>query len=82
MKKRNKMRTNRKEGRTMTNHMDEIDLFVNRIDKCIQEECEKMKNAANPKVELKRYIRQIRWKNPELAVHLQKRMSKILDLDD
>ena len=55
---------------------------MNRIDECIQEECEKMKNAANPKVELKRYIRQIRWKDPELAVHLQKRMSKILDLDD
>ena len=61
---------------------NQIDLFVDQIDMCIKEECKKLKNAANPKDELKKYIRQIRWKNPELAIYLQRRMSKVLNLDN
>lgn len=61
---------------------NQIDLFADQIDMCIKEECKKLKNAANPKDELKKYIRQIRWKNPELAIYLQRRMSKVLNLDN
>lgn len=70
------------EGSEELAETNQIDLFVDRIDMCITEECKKLKNAANPKDELKKYIRQIRWKNPELAVYLQRRMSKVLNLDN
>lgn len=61
---------------------NQIDLFAYQIDMCITEECKKLKNAVNPQDELKKYTRQIRWKNPELAVYLQRRMSRFLNLDN
>lgn len=69
-------------GNLNAGEKNQIDLFADQIDMCITEECKKLKNAANPKDELKKYIRQIRWKNPELAVYLQRRMSRVLNLDN
>ena len=61
---------------------NQIDLFVNELEKCVIAECEKLKKEANPKAEMQNYIRQIAWKKPELAAYLQKRMSQILNLND
>lgn len=61
---------------------DQIDLLVNDLEKCVIEECAKLKKEANPKTEMQNYIRQIAWEEPELAAYLQKRMSQILNFND
>lgn len=57
-------------------------LFFEDIENRVAEECERLKKEANPKKEMKDYIRQTAWMEPELASYLQKKMSKILNLDD
>ena len=64
------------------NMADAIVQFTTKIDTCVEEECKKIKETANPRDEMNRYIKQIRWTSPELAKHLKKRMSNILNLDD
>lgn len=61
---------------------NQIDLFVEDLEERITAECEKLKKEASPKTAMKKYIRQIAWKEPELAAYLQKRMSQILNLND
>lgn len=54
-------------------------LFFEDIENRVAEECERLKKEANPKKEMKDYIRQTAWMEPELASYLQKKMSKILN---
>ena len=61
---------------------DQIDLLVNDLEKRVIEECEKLKKEANPKAQMQNHIRQIAWKEPELAAYLRKRMSQILNFND
>ena len=57
---------------------NQIDLFVNDLEERITAECEKLKKEASPKVSIKKYIHRIRWKEPELAAYLLKRMESEL----
>ncbi len=52
------------------------------IDKRIENECEIIKTAANPRKEVEKYFRNLRWETPELAVYVKKVMSDVLNLDD
>ena len=61
---------------------DQIDLLVNDLEKRVIEECEKLRKEANPKAQMQNHIRQIAWKEPELATYLRKRMSQILNFND
>jgi len=61
---------------------DQIDLLVNDLEKRVIEECEKLKKEANPKAQMQNHIRQIAWKEPELAAYLRKKMSQILNFND
>ena len=75
--KRNIMRE--KSGETKK---ERIKNFQERITQCITDECEIIRKAANPKREMHEYIKNIRWKSPELAAYLRKEMSAALNLDD
>ncbi len=54
----------------------------NDIEKRVEEECEILKKAANPKKEIREYVRNIRWNSPELANYVRKKMSDVFDNDD
>ncbi len=61
---------------------ERIEKLKDRIDKCIADECEYIRKAANPKRQINEYVKNVRWNSPELAAYLKKEMSAILDLDD
>ena len=66
-------------------HIDEVDASIyalkNDIDKRIKNECEIIKTTANPRKEVEKYFRNLRWETPELAVYVKKVMSDVLDTD-
>ncbi len=48
----------------------------------VLEECKSIKKAANPRREVRMYVKNIRWGSPELAAFLEKEMSAIFNSDD
>ena len=59
-----------------------VENLEHRIKRCVIDECEILRKTANPQKEFEKYIRNIRWNNPELAAYLKKEMSALLNFDD
>lgn len=50
------------------------------IENRVKEECERLRQADNPRKEVKEYVRNISWYSPELAAYLEKQFLTVLDL--
>lgn len=63
----------------LKNRIENLEMDLKRR---IASECETIKEADNPREELHRYIKNIRWNSPELAAYLEKEMLTILNFDN
>ena len=66
----------------LSNLKNRIENLEKDLKQRISNECETIKEAANPREELHRYIKNIRWNSPELAAYLEKEMLTILNFDN